>query len=91
MSLEFEWDEEKARLNIKKHGVMFETAARVFLDENRIEIYDKAHSIDEDRYITIGLAGDVLFVVYTERRSRIRLISARLATARERRLYYGEF
>lgn len=88
--LEFEWDEEKAANNFKKHGVLFETAAKVFLDENRIEIYDAVHSIDEDRYITIGLAGEVLFVVYTERRPRIRLISARLATARERKLYYGD-
>lgn len=89
MELEFEWDEEKERLNIKKHGISFTMAAKVFLDAGRIEIYDEAHSIDEDRYITIGWAGDVLFVVYTERTSRIRLISARLATARERRIYEG--
>lgn len=89
MELEFEWDEEKERLNIKKHGISFTMAAKVFLDAGRIEIYDEAHSIDEDRYITIGWVGDVLFVVYTERTSRIRLISARLATARERRIYEG--
>lgn len=89
MTLKFEWDEEKAELNLKKHGVLFETAAKVFLDENRIEIYDKVHSIEEDRYITIGMAGEVLFVVYTERNPKIRLISARLATERERKLYYG--
>lgn len=89
MSLKFEWDEEKAKSNLKKHGIPFETAAKVFLDENRIEIYDEVHSIDEDRYITIGLAGEVLFVVYTERHPQIRLISARLATARERKMYYG--
>lgn len=91
MSLTFEWDDEKAKANLKKHGVPFETAAKVFLDKNRIEIYDEAHSEDEDRYITIGMAGDVLFVVYTERSPRIRLISARLANARERKVYYGEF
>lgn len=91
MSLIFEWDDEKAKVNLKKHGVPFETAAKVFLDENRIEIYDEAHSGDEDRYITIGMAGDILFVVYTERSPRIRLISARLANARERKVYYGEF
>ncbi|MBD5152386.1 MAG: BrnT family toxin [Oscillibacter sp.] len=89
MSLKFEWDEEKARANLKKHGIPFELATKVFLDENRIEIYDEAHSIDEERYITIGLAGEVLFVVYTERHPQIRLISARLATARERKVYYG--
>lgn len=85
----FEWDEEKAQKNLKKHGIPFETAAKVFLDKNRIEIYDEAHSIEEDRYITIGLAGEVLFVVHTERGSTIRLISARLASARERKVYYG--
>ena len=89
MDLKFEWDEEKAKINLKKHGIPFETAAKVFLDENRIEIYDEAHSADENRYITIGLAGEVLFVVYTERHPQIRLISARLATARERKVYYG--
>lgn len=89
MDLEFEWDEEKAQLNLKKHGISFEAAARVFGDVNRIEIYDEAHSIQEERYITIGMAGDVLFVVYTERTSRIRLISARLATTREREMYHG--
>ena len=89
MDLKFEWDEEKEKVNLKKHGVPFKTAAKVFLDENRIEIYDEVHSIEEERYITIGLAGEVLFVVYTERRPRIRLISARLATERERKVYYG--
>lgn len=90
MSLQFEWDEEKANINLKKHGIPFETAAKIFLDKNRIEIYDDKHSIDEDRYITIGLVNDILFVVYTERYPKIRLVSARLATERERRLYYGD-
>ena len=91
MELEFEWDEEKAKYNLEKHGVPFETAARVFLDQNRIEIYDEAHSsIDEERYITIGLAGEILFVVYTTRRLKIRMISARFANAKERRAYYGD-
>ena len=61
----------------------------VFEDEDRVEIFDEGHSIDEDRYITIGMAGEILFVVYTERKEAIRLISARLANARERSLYYG--
>ncbi|MCM1087014.1 MAG: BrnT family toxin [Muribaculaceae bacterium] len=90
IDINFEWDEEKAEINRKKHGISFEIAAKVFLDENRIEIYDDAHSdIGSDRFITIGMANEVLFVVYTERQSNIRLISARLATARERGLYYG--
>ena len=88
-TLEFEWDEEKEKLNIKKHGISFSTAALVFDDEDRIEIYDAVHSLEEDRYITIGSVGKILFVVYTNRDLSIRLISARLANERERRLYYG--
>ena len=83
----FEWDEEKNRTNQKKHKIDFQTAALVFEDERRIEIYDEQHSVFEDRYRTIGMVDDILFVVYTERRDRIRLISARLATQKERSLY----
>jgi len=83
----FEWDSEKESLNFSKHGIHFSTATAVFDDENRLEWYDEAHSAEEDRYNTIGMVNDVLFVVYTERKERIRLISARLATAAERRLY----
>ena len=85
----FEWDEEKAAANLKKHKVDFYDAVRVFEDDNRKEYYDAAHSDEEDRYITIGMADDVLFVVYVERREQIQLISARAANRRERRLYYG--
>jgi hypothetical protein len=88
MDLEFEWDEEKNTINKKIHKISFEIAKEIFRDENRIEIYDKQHSIEEDRYNTIGLVNDVLFVVYTERQDKIRLISARLASEKERRLYY---
>ncbi len=84
----FEWDDEKAKRNLQKHGVSFETATMVFYDEGRIEIFDEAHSIDEERYITIGMAGKVLFVVYTERHDNIRLISARPATLLEKKVYY---
>lgn len=87
----FEWDERKEAQNIAKHGLDFTTAARVFLDENRIECYDDAHSVEEDRYITIGQIGTVavvVMVVYTERKTAIRLISARKATRRERSVYY---
>lgn len=87
----FEWDDEKARANIKKHGIDFETAARVFADENRLEIYDEVHSETEDRYITIGMIDNVacvVMVVYTERGEAVRLISARKATSQERRMYY---
>ena len=85
---DFEWDSDKERLNYAKHKIHFATAAAVFDDINRIEWFDAAHSTDEDRYNTLGLVNDVLFVVYTERKERIRMISARLATAAERELYY---
>ena len=70
----------KNQLNLRKHGINFETAMLVFNDLQRIEIYDIEHSIHEDHYNTIGMVNDVLFVVYTERKNNIRLISARLAT-----------
>jgi uncharacterized DUF497 family protein len=61
----------------------------VYLEAHMVfEWYDFEHSTDEDRYIAIGMVGDVLFVVFTERSERIRIISARLATEAERRLYY---
>ena len=84
----FEWDKEKNEINKAKHGISFEIAAKVFEDPRYIELYDAEHSIDEDRYIAIGLVEEVLFVVFTERKQNIRLISARLATNLERRYYY---
>lgn len=85
-----EWDEQKNELNKKKHGISFETAALVFADVNRIEYFDRLHSIEEDRYVVLGRVNNILFVVYTEREDASRLISARLATATERRIYYGD-
>lgn len=87
----FEWDDKKAAINLQKHGVSFETAILVFQDEDRIELYDSAHSADEDRYNTIGLVKDVLFVVYTERKNRVRIISARPANRKERSMYYDRY
>jgi uncharacterized DUF497 family protein len=87
----FEWDNDKEQTNIIKHKLDFTTAAYVFDDENRLEIFDDGHSEYEDRYITIGLINQVpvvVMVVYTERGERIRLISARKATPKERSLYY---
>ena len=75
-------------MNIKKHGIRFELASKVFLDEARSEWYDEKHSVLEDRYITIGLVGEVLFVLYTKRDENIRLISARLADKDEKEVYY---
>ena len=56
MELKFEWDEEKDRINRQKHGISFETASYVFRDEYYIEMYDFEHSMDEDRYIAIGMS-----------------------------------
>lgn len=86
----FEWDEEKNKLNQRKHGIDFETAMLVFNDMQRIEIYDMEHSTSEDKYNTIGMVHDVLFVVYTERKENIRLISARIATNTERSIYFDQ-
>ena len=85
----FEWDEEKAQANLRKHGVSFEEAQTVFKDPLEITMPDPDHSIDEDRFITIGKSGKkrVLVVVYTERRKKIRLISARKAARAERKKY----
>lgn len=89
--MRFEWDDEKEKYNIRTHGLDFTTAARVFDDENRLELYDEAHSEYEDRYQTIGIIDDIMivaFVVYTERdNDTIRLISARRATKKERDMY----
>ena len=91
--LTFVWDEEKNSKNIQKHGIDFYTAALVFNDDLRLEYPDPDHSIDEDRYRTIGLVHDVLTVVYCDRENAetgdtdIRIISARLATTLERNAY----
>lgn len=86
---QFEWDELKAMMNVAKHGVYFEDAARVFDDEFKIIQLDEKHSVNEARFQVIGMVDDVLFVVCTERIEKIRLISARRATNFERSLYYG--
>lgn len=86
----FEWDEAKNLINQQKHKISFETDAHVFDDPEYIEMFDFEHSLDEDRFIAIGKVGDILFVVFTERKDNIRLISARLATSAERSLYYDQ-
>ena len=89
MKLSFEWDEEKAKANLKKHRVSFDEATTVLIDSFSITIPDPDHSVDEQRYIDIGISdnGRVLVVVYTERGSNIRIISCRKATPSERKLY----
>lgn len=90
-SLKFTWDQAKARANIKKHGVSFDEAQSVFLDEEARLLDDPDHSEDEDRFILLGMsaAPRLLVVVqaYRETGGVIRIISARKATPRERRAY----
>ena len=90
----FEWDENKNRINKKKHeGVSFEIATRVFFDDKRIEKYDAFNStIDEERYQAIGMVEEVLFVVFTERNTdTIRIISARPAEQEEIDEYFKNY
>ena len=89
MSLEFEWDDDKARKNVKKHGVSFEEASTVFGDPLALTIPDPLHSEEEDRFITLGESDRrrLVVVISTERGKRIRIISARFATRRERKDY----
>jgi len=89
MPLRFEWDERKAALNLREHGVSFREAATIFGDPLSLTISDPDHSVAEMRFIDIGLShrGRVLVVSYTERGDNIRLISARPATRREQRQY----
>ena len=87
--MEFEWDEQKAARNLTKHGVTFHEAATVFGDPLAMTFYDPDHSQDEDRFLTFGHSdsGLLLVVSHTDREERTRLISARRATRRERKLY----
>jgi len=87
MALTVEWDPEKARTNLRKHRVSFEEASTVIGDPVSITIRDPDHSIGELRFLDVGLShsGRLLVVAYTERGSRIRLISARPASRSERK------
>ena len=87
--LEFEWDLEKEKSNIKKHEVSFREAATVFADPLSDTFHDPDHSESEDRFLIIGLSeiGNMLVVAFTERNDIIRIITARKATKIERRHY----
>jgi len=89
MNLDFEWGEEKANANLRKHKVGFEEAKTIFNDPFSITISDPQHSIDEHRFIDIGYSSQerLLVMVYTERESKIRIISCRKAAKSEKRLY----
>lgn len=89
--LRFEWDETKNRQNIKKHGVSFEEAQTVFLDDCAVRFYDPDHSDDEDRFIMLGISFKLRIVVvchcYKESDRVIRILSARKATRTEATRY----
>ncbi len=89
---EFEWDDEKEEINLRKHGVSFEEAKSIFKDPLAVTIDDPEHSDYEDRYITIGMTffNDIYVIVHTDREDRVRIISARHATNAERRTYMNE-
>ncbi len=90
MALRFDWDPRKAASNKIKHGVTFDQAITVWDDPGFLDIHDLAHSRMEDRFIRVGWSDkDILVVVYTKREFHlIRIISARKASHKERRLYH---
>ena len=90
--MEFEWHDAKAEVNLAAHGVSFELAKTVFRDPFAVERLDERENYGEARFVIIGMAsGEVLlFVAYTEREDRIRLISARRATTHEQDDYYRQ-
>lgn len=93
--LRFEWDPKKAKRNHAKHGVLFEEASTAFADEHALVIADPDHSEEEERFILLGLSGQLRLVVvvhcFREPDDVIRIISARKATRPESRQYGGQF
>ncbi|MDX2255467.1 MAG: BrnT family toxin [Pseudanabaenaceae cyanobacterium bins.39] len=89
--LAFDWDDQKANINKQKHGISFEEAQTVFYDENARLLYDSDHSLDEDRYIILGISSSLRLIVvchvYREENGIVRIISARKATKQEVQQY----
>ncbi len=87
--MEFEWDTNKAAVNLLRHSISFDEAKTVFQDPFYIVFDDPDHSFEEDRWVAIGQSAEdrLLFISYTERGNAVRLISARRATPSERELY----
>lgn len=87
--MHFEWDSEKAAENLRKHGVSFDEAATAFFDPLSVTIPDPDHSVGERRFITMGTSSTekLLVVAHTEEESTLRIISARPASAAERKRY----
>lgn len=90
-ALHFEWDDQKAAANVKKHGVSFDEAKSVFVDERAKLIDDPGHSEDEDRFVLLGLSSALRLLLvchcYRSESNVIRIISARKATAKETNSY----
>jgi uncharacterized DUF497 family protein len=88
-AVDYEWDPEKDRINREKHGVSFAEASTVFLDPLHVTVLDDRHSIGEFRFRTIGRTATnrLVVVAHTDREERMRIITAREATPRERRHY----
>jgi len=90
----FNWDRDKNLSNIEKHGIPFKEAATVFLDANAALLNDDEHSEEEERFIIIGMSGNLRLLMvchcYRENEDIIRIISARKATSGERKIYGGE-
>jgi uncharacterized DUF497 family protein len=87
--MEFEWNPDKAKLNLEKHGISFQEATTVFNDPLSVTFPDPDHSIGENRYVIIGVSqfGQLLVVSHTDRGEKVRIISARKATRQERGFY----
>lgn len=87
--MRFEWDPKKARSNLRKHKVSFEEAATALMDPMSATGLDPDHSVSEERFVTFGVSekGRLLVVAHAERDDTIRIISAREASKRERRIY----
>jgi uncharacterized protein len=92
MELQFEWDKAKAENNLRRHGVSFDLAKTVFEDPFAIEFLDDREEHGEERFAIVGMneAKVLLFVAYTEREERIRIISARRATQYEQDGYFQQ-
>ena len=92
MKLEFEWNKAKTRANFQRHGVSFDLAKTVFNDPFAIERLDDREEHGEERFVIVGAAEGkaLLFVAYTEREERIRIISARRATQSEQDDYFRQ-
>ncbi|MCK5520061.1 MAG: BrnT family toxin [Candidatus Marinimicrobia bacterium] len=94
--MKYEWDEQKAKINLKKHKISFENAKEIFCDSFHLSIEDPDNSLEEDRWITIGsYTGEIIITVShifrdIKGEDIIRIISARKATSREKRNYYNK-